>query len=61
MSSLATLEGKLRDAVKIDPNDRVWSLSVKDAAINRAYFQVQKDGNFDWPENFANHTFQSVP
>lgn len=60
MSSLATLVSKLRNEVKIDPNDRIWSQSVKENALNRAYFQVQKDGNYDFAECVANYTFSSV-
>lgn len=60
MSSLSTLLTKLRDEVKIDPNDKIWSQSTKTRALNAAYFQVQKDGNFDWPENVAEYTFSTV-
>lgn len=60
MSSLATLVSKLRNEVKIDPNDRIWSQSVKENALNRAYFQLQKDGNYDWTEHVANYTVSTA-
>lgn len=34
-----------------DPNDKAWSSAVKNQYLNRAYFQVQKDNNFEWREN----------
>lgn len=57
MSTLAAIVTKLRDYMKSDPNDAVWSTSAKNAAVNTGYFQVQKDGNFKWPENEATTTF----
>lgn len=53
MSSLATLKTKLRSYLKCDPNDKIWNETQKDDYLNNAYFQIQKDGNFDWPENQA--------
>lgn len=51
MSTLSNLVSDLRDYIKSDPNDRIWSQASKESAINNAYFQLQKDGNFRWPEN----------
>jgi hypothetical protein len=51
MATLSTLLSGLRDYLKSDPNDKIWSTSQKTNAINVAYFQLQKDGNFNWAEN----------
>jgi len=56
MSTLSSLVSGLREYLKTDPNDKIWSLSTKEAAINNAYFHLQKDGNFRWPENEATTT-----
>jgi hypothetical protein len=56
MSTLSSLVSDLREHIKSDPNDKIWSLSTKEAAINNAYFQLQKDGNFRWADNEATTT-----
>ena len=48
MSTLDTLLSGLRDYMKSDPNDQIWSTAVKTSPINTAYFQMQKDGNYIW-------------
>jgi len=49
-TTLSTLRTKFRNEVR-DPNGKVWNDSMTDDFINRAYFQVQSDGNFRWPGN----------
>jgi hypothetical protein len=56
MSTLSSLVSDLRNYLKSDPNDKIWGSAVKEAAINTAYFQIQKDGNFRWPQNEATTT-----
>jgi hypothetical protein len=51
MSTLSTLLSSLRDYMKSDPKDKIWGADVKTSALNSAYFQIQKDGNFNWPQN----------
>ena len=51
MSILSALATGLRNYIKADPNDKIWSTAIKQAALNSAYFQIQKDGNFKWPQN----------
>lgn len=53
MSTLAEIKTKLRNYLKCDPNDKIWAESQKDEYLNNAYFHIQKDGNFNWPENQA--------
>lgn len=50
-STLETLRSKLRSEIRIDPNDKIWSTSEKDGFLNDAYFHIQEQGHFDWPEN----------
>lgn len=50
-TTLATLVSDLRNELKIDPNDKVWSQSLKEDYINEAYLQIQRDGEFNWREN----------
>lgn len=57
MSTRAQLRTKLRTEIKIDPNGKVWNDTTLDQFINSAYFQVQKDGNFNWRENDGNYSF----
>lgn len=60
MSTLSTLKSKLRNYLKCDPADKIWAETQKDEYINNAYFHVQKDGNFNWPENQADvYTFNT--
>ena len=59
-TTLSDLVSKLRGYMKMDPNDAIWSTSAKQDAINVAYQQVQRDGNFKWPENEATVTFNTV-
>lgn len=56
MSTRAKLRSDLRTELKIDPNGKIWSDDVLNWYINSAYFQVQKDGNFDWRENMNGNT-----
>lgn len=49
-SSLADLVSKLRNELKIDPNDKVWNQSTKEQYINDAYVQIQRDGEYNWRE-----------
>lgn len=60
-TSLADLQSKLNDELKIDKNNKVWSTTAKNNYINQAYFQVQKDGNFNWRENQTFSNFTSTP
>lgn len=57
MSTRAQLRTKLRTEIKIDPNGKVWNDTTLDQFINSAYFQVQKDWNFNWSENDGNYSF----
>ena len=57
MSTRSQLRSKLRTELKIDPNGKVWSDATLNQFINSAYFQVQKDGNFNWRENDGNYSF----
>lgn len=60
MSTTAVLLSKLRDYMKMDPNDKIWSTANKTAALNTGYFQVQKDGNFNWQENEETATWNTI-
>ena len=60
MSTLTQLRTKLRNELKIDPNGKIWSDSDLTNKINVAYFQVQKDWNFEWRENQTNTTESTV-
>lgn len=51
MSDLSTLLIGLRNELKIDPNDKIWSTAVKTGYINQALLKIQSDGNFNWNEN----------
>lgn len=51
MSTLATLRSKFNTDVKINKSFQLWPQSVVDDYLNQAYYQVQKDGNFEWAEN----------
>ena len=57
MSTRAQLRSKLRTELKIDPNGKVWSDPTLNQFINSAYFQLQKDGSFNWRENDGNYSF----
>lgn len=51
-STQAELRTKTRDyMVKIDPNGKIWGDDIIDAYNQRAYFQIQKDGNYEWRFN----------
>lgn len=56
-STRAELRSQLRTEIKIDPNGKIWNDSTLNIYINRAYLQIQKDGNFDWQENDANTSY----
>jgi len=60
MSTLLSLRTDLRNEIKIDPNWKIWSDSVLNSAINRAYTRVQADWNFEWREHDANTTITTV-
>lgn len=51
MSSLATLKASFNNDVRINKNYKLWSEPLVEDYINQAYFQVQKDASFAWPEN----------
>lgn len=59
MATLTTLLSNLREYLKSDPNDKIWSTATKTNAVNVAYFQLQKDGNFRWAENEAETTWNT--
>jgi len=50
MSTLETLRSKFNNDVRINKSFQLWSQNIVDQYLNQAYFQVQKDGNFDWSE-----------
>lgn len=52
--ALTALRTALNKELKIDPNNKIWSLEEKDQAINDAYEQIQNDGDYNWRENQAN-------
>lgn len=60
MSTLAILRTKLNRELKIDPNNKIWSLEEKDQAINDAYDQIQRDGEYNWRENQTSTTVSLV-
>ncbi len=60
MSTLSSLVSDLRNYIKSDPNDKIWGSAIKESAINSAYFQIQKDGGFRWPQNEASTTQVTV-
>lgn len=51
MSSLAVLKASFNNDVRINKNYKLWSEPLVEDYINQAYFQVQKDAAFSWPEN----------
>lgn len=51
MATLTELIGDLQAELKIDPQNRIWSLDTKISAINDAYTRVQKDWQYWRPEN----------
>jgi len=53
MSTLDTLLSKFNNDVRINKSFKLWTSDVVTEFINQAYFQVQKDGNFDWSQNQA--------
>lgn len=61
MTSLVDLRTKLRtEYIRIDPNGKIWSNSVIDWYINRAYTQIQKDWQYKWRENIEDATTTTV-
>ena len=60
MSTRSQIRTKLRTELSVDPNGKAWSDSVLNWFINSAYFQLQKDWDFNWRENDANTTFSTV-
>ena len=60
MSTRLELRTLLNTEIKIDPNNKIWSESAKNNYIDSAYFQLQKDWNFEWRENDANNTQSTV-
>lgn len=60
MSTLATLRTKLNRELKIDHNNKIWSTDEKDQAINDAYDQIQRDGEYNWRENQTSTTVTLV-
>lgn len=60
MSNRWDLRTLLNTELKIDPNNKVWSVTAKDTYINNAYFQLQKDWNFEWSANDGNYSFSLV-
>ena len=56
-STRAELRTLTRNELKIDTNWKIWSNTVLDWYINRAYLQIQQDWNLDWQENDANTTY----
>ena len=57
-TTLSDLRSQLQTEVR-DPNDKIWNTSSKDQYINAAYFQIQKDNNFEWRWNQASTTLSS--
>lgn len=51
MATLQTLRDQLKDELKIDPNNSIWSNTVLNRAIVQAVRQIQQDGNYDWHFN----------
>jgi hypothetical protein len=51
MSSLAVLKASFNNDVRINKNYKLWSEALVEDYVNQAYFQVQKDASFSWPEN----------
>lgn len=60
MATLATLRSYLRSELKIDPNERVWSDSILNRAINDAVDQVQQDGDYNWHFNETENSESTV-
>jgi hypothetical protein len=57
MTSLSDLRIKLRsEYIKIDPNGKIWGNTTIDSLLNRAYFQVQKDGGHRRPTQYDSYT-----
>ena len=56
MSTLSTLRSKFNNDVSINKSFQQWNSSLVDQFLNQAYYQVQKDGNFDWSENETSST-----
>lgn len=56
--TLAQLRSMLQTELR-DPNDKTWGATSKNQYLNRAYFQIQKDGNFEWRENRTSSTLTS--
>ena len=46
-----TLLTKFNNDVGINKNYKLWSSDIVKQLLNQAYFQVQKDGNFNWSDN----------
>lgn len=56
--TLADLRSQLQTELR-DPNDKIWNTSSKNQYLNSAYFQIQKDNNFQWRWNIASSTLAS--
>ena len=56
--TLSDLRSQLQVEVR-DPNDKIWNTASKNQYINSAYFQIQKDNNFQWRWNIADTTLAS--
>lgn len=60
MATRSTYRSRLRTELKIDPSGRIWSDSTLNNNIQQAVYQVQQDGNYDWPFNDATNTTATV-
>ena len=56
--SLSQLRSQLQVELR-DPNDKMWTSPTKNQYINSAYFQIQKDNNFNWRECRTSTTLSS--
>lgn len=61
MTSLSDLRIKLRaEYIKIDPNGKIWGNTTIDSLLNRAYFQVQKDGGHRRPAQYDSYAINAT-
>jgi len=59
-STRAEQRADLRTELKKDPNGKIWNDVALNWYLKVANLKLQKDGNFQWRENQANTTFNTV-
>lgn len=60
MATRLTYRSRLRRELKIDPNARIWNDTTLNDNIQQALYQIQQDGNFDWPFNDGSYSTSTV-